>query len=190
MGLMLMDKRAAQRCFAEDPPGPDGSCVAEYWLSLWRGNELPQRADFRPRVVVDQLPVISIFEVVPGKSVHCRLHGSALAQGHGEDITGKDWLAMTEPEDRPMRLRRWSDVAHGAIGRGLRQGHRQSGEPQYSAEMMLPFADVAPDGSRQVLFHLSWRQTSYDPTLSGTANVNRLAVEFRLTDLRAIAADA
>ena len=177
-------KAAAVRCFTENPPGSGSRRVADYWLSLWKGDELPLRADFKPRGVADQLPTISIFDVVPDKSVYCRLHGSVLGQGFGEDITGKDWLALTPPAERATRLQRWSDVARGAIGRGLRVGRRESGEPQYSEEMMLPFGDIGPDGARQILYHLSWRQTNYDPTVLSRSAGNGLAVEFRLTDLR------
>jgi hypothetical protein len=181
---MRFNKDLAARCFAENPAGPDGRCVADYWLSLWGEGELPRRADFQPRGIADQLPIISIFDVVPDKSVRCRLHGSVLSAGLGQDLTGKDWLAMTAPGDQPTRLQRWSDVARGAIGRGLRAGQRQSGEAQYSEEIMLPFGDVAPDGSRQVLYHLSWRPTNYDPIVLGPSAAMRLSVEFRLIDLR------
>ena len=183
---MRFNKDLAMRCFAENPPGSDSRSVADYWLSLWKGDELPLRADFKPRNISDQLPVISIFEVIPDKSIHCRLHGSVLAQGFGEDITGKDWLALTPSAERSTRLQRWSDVARGAIGRGLRVGRRESGEPQYSEEMMLPFGEVGADGARQVLYHLSWRQTNYDPTVLNRSARNGLSVEFRLTDLRAV----
>ncbi len=188
--MTRFSKALAERCFTENPPGPDGRRLADYWLSLWRGDELPLRADWRPRDITDQLPLIAIFDVVPDKSVQCRLHGSALAQASGEDITGKDWLAMTAPEDRPMRLQRWSDVARGAIGRGLRPGRRQSGEPCHCEEMMLPFGDVPQNGSRQVLYHVAWRRANHDPNVPGIANVNRLSVEFHLTDLRPQAAFA
>jgi hypothetical protein len=181
---MRFNKDLAVRCFAENPPGPEGRHVADYWLSLWRDGELPRRVDFQPRGIADHLPSISIFEVVPDISVYCRLHGTVLAQGLGQDITGKDWIAMTVPQDQPTRLQRWSDVARGAIGRGLRNGCRESGETVYAEEIMLPFGDTAPDGSRQVLFHLAWRQSPYDPTVTGLHNANRLTLEFRLTDLR------
>jgi hypothetical protein len=183
-------KGLAEQCFAETPPGSDGRGVADYWLSLWKDGELPRRADFKPRPIVDQLPVISIFDVIPNQSVQCRLHGTVHAQGLDEDLTGRDWLSLTAPEHRALRLHRWSEVARGAIGRGVRAARRRSGEPQYSEEMLLPFGDVAPDGSRQVLYHLSWRQTTYDPTVLDRPTASGLAVEFRLTDLRAVPADA
>lgn len=174
------DKQIAIRCFEHNAPSREGKFVVDYWLSLWRGSELPLRADFKPKNVARELHAIGMFDVVPGESVRCRLLGSGLAQGLERDITGMDWLALTMPVDRPIRLQRWSDVARGAIGRGLRAGFRESGEPQYSEELMLPFGDTAEDGSRQVLYHLSWSQTAYDPTRGGIEAVNRLSQEFRL----------
>lgn len=171
----------AQRCFVDDRPSAQGERLARYWLSLWRGDVLPLRADFRPREVVDLLPNISIFDVVPDKSVHCRLVGSFIVEGAGRDITGCDWLALTKPEERPQRLKRFSDVARGAIGRGLRCATRASGEPQNCEEIMLPFRDVGADGSLQVLTYIGWRPSLYDPTITGIVNTGGLLREFRLT---------
>ncbi|HEY5337201.1 MAG TPA: PAS domain-containing protein [Rhizomicrobium sp.] len=183
--MTQFDKAAAQRCFDDEPLGPNCDRVARYWLSLWRGGELPVRADFRPRDVAEQLPSLALFEVVPEHSVRCRLFGSVLAQGLGQDVTGKDWLALTPEASRPLRLERFSTVALGAIGRGLRAGMRESGEEQFSEEIMLPFGDVTEDGTRQVLIHIAWRQTAYNPTVTNVAHSGGLSVEFRLIPLQA-----
>jgi hypothetical protein len=179
---MSFDKKIAVRCFEENPPSIDARPVVEYWLALWRGDALPLRTEFSPKAVVKALPSIAIFDVVPDKSVHCRLMGSGLTQGLGQDPKGKDWIALTRPDDRAPRLQRWSDVARGSIGRGLRTGYRASGAKQLSEELMLPFA-AGGDG-HHVLYHISWKQTVYDPTRGGVDAVNSLADEFRLTDLR------
>ncbi|HEY2035039.1 MAG TPA: PAS domain-containing protein [Rhizomicrobium sp.] len=180
---MGFDKQIAIRCFEENPPSSEGRVVVDHWLSLWRDNNLPLRADFAPKGVVKELRSIAIFDVVPDKSVHCRLIGSGLSEGLGRDITGEDWLALTRPEDRPIRLERWSAVTRGAIGRGLRATYRQSGAIQYSEELLLPFGDLPANGVHQVLYHLSWKQTTYDPTRGGVTAVNMLANEFRLIPL-------
>jgi hypothetical protein len=182
--LTAFDRDAAARCFDKPRLSNEGNAVARYWLSLWRGDQLPVRADFQPKMIAPHLRAVGIYEVVPGVSVRCRLMGSGLAEGLGQDITGQDWLAFTRPEDRPIRLQRWSAVANGAIGRGLRPGHRASGEYQICEEVLLPFGGVSQDGARQVLFHLSWRQSTYDPTRTGVENVNGLSLEFSITELR------
>jgi len=181
---MSFDKQIAVRCFEENPPSIDAKPLVEYWLSLWQGDALPARTDFKPKAVVKALPAIALFDVVPDNSVHCRLMGSSLTQGLGQDPKGKDWMELTRPEDRPERLQRWSEAARGAIGRGLRTGYRASGEKQFSEELLLPFA--APDDGTacQVLYHISWKQTTYNPTRGGVDAVNSLAEEFRLTNLR------
>jgi hypothetical protein len=180
---MGFDKQIAIRCFEENPPSIDGRPLVEYWLSLWRGDMLPARADFSPKAITKTLPAIAIFDVVPGKSVHCRLMGSWLTEGLGQDPKGQDWIALTRPQDRATRLQRWSDVARGSIGRSLRPGYRESGEKHLSEELMLPFAPAEGSDVHQVLYHISWKQTAYDPTRGGVDAVNSLAEEFRLTDL-------
>jgi hypothetical protein len=180
---MSFDKQIAVRCFEENEPSIDAKPVVDYWLSLWRGDALPARADFSPKTITKALSAIAIFEVVPEKSVACRLMGSALTQALGLDPKGKDWLSLTRPEDRATRLQRWSDVARGAIGRGLRLGFRESGDTQYSEELLLPFAGGEDGEMQQVLYHISWKQTVYDPTRGGIDAVNQITREFRLTDL-------
>ena len=181
---MSFDKQIAIRCFEDNPPSIDAKPVVEYWLSLWRGDALPARAEFSPKVVVKALPAIAIFDVVPDESVYCRLMGSSLTQGMGQDPKGKDWIALTRPEDRAPRLKRWSDAARGAIGRGLRMGYRVSGAKQFSEELLLPFGPGEGSDVHQVLYHISWKQTTYDPTRGGVDAVNSLAEQFRLIDLR------
>jgi hypothetical protein len=181
LGLSGLRFETAQRCFADDPASPDGERLAQYWLSCWRGDELPLRADFRPRDVADLLPNISLLDVVPDKSVYCRLMGSFIVEGAGRDFTGCDWIAVTKPEERQERLKRFSDVARGAIGRGIRCARRKSGEMQTCEEIMLPFGDVGADGSRQVLTYIGWRPSVYDPTITGMANTGGLLHDFRLT---------
>ena len=178
-------RAAALRCFEEDPVGKEADSVVRYWLSLWRGDALPRRADFSPRKIVDQLPRIAIFEIVPDQSIRCRLAGTHIVEGAGQDITGKDILALTPPADRAMRLARFSTVARGAIGRGLRAGFRDSGEAQYAEEIMLPFGEVSANGARQVLVHIAWRQTPYNPTRTGIEN-SGLSQEVRITPLKAM----
>lgn len=97
--MTVWSKAAAQQCFDMEPLGPNGQRVANYWLSLWRGDALPSRADFKPRDVADQLPNICIFDVIPDKSVRCRLFGSILVQGIGRDM----WRGGHPPTIPPSR---------------------------------------------------------------------------------------
>jgi hypothetical protein len=181
---LSFDFDAARRCFDENPASADGERLARYWLSLWRGDRLPVRADFKPRAIANLLPAVCIFEVIPGKSVHCRLAGSHIVEGAGRDITGMDWLALTPSDNRAERLSRFSIVADGAIGRGVRSARRVSGDSQVAEEIMLPFGDTGTGGVRQVLTYIGWRPSLYDPAVRGITNTGGLLLEFRLTALQ------
>lgn len=181
---MSFDFAAARRCFDENPASKDGERCARYWLSLWRDDRLPTRNDFKPKAIASLLPSVCIFEVTPGASVHCRLAGSHIVEGAGRDITGMDWLALTPEENRNERLSRFSEVARGAIGRGVRSARRISGDMQLAEEIMLPFGDVGAAGVRQALTYIGWRPTVYDPAITGVSNTGGLLQEFRLTALR------
>ncbi|MEI9929867.1 MAG: PAS domain-containing protein [Rhizomicrobium sp.] len=180
---MSFDFDIARRCFDECPASKDGNRLARYWLSLWHDGRLPTRAEFKPKHIADLLPAICIFDVVPDVSVRCRLAGSRIVEGAGEDITGKDWLALTTPENRGQRLARFSEVARGGIGRGTRAARRASGDRQHAEEIMLPFGDIAADGARQVLIYVGWRPSLYNPAIKNVANTGGLLLEYQLTQL-------
>jgi hypothetical protein len=183
MGLSF-DFDTARRCFDDNLASKDGDRLARYWLSLWRGGHLPMRADFKPKAIATLLPAICIFDVTPGASVRCRLAGSRIVEGAGRDITGMDWLELTPPENRAERLSRFSTVAQGALGRGVRSARRVSGDNQFAEEIMLPFGDIGSGGKRQVLTYIGWRPSLYDPAITGVTNTGGLLLEFQLTHLR------
>ena len=63
-------------------------------------------------------------------------------------------------------------------------GFRESGAKQYSEELLLPFAASEDSDVHQVFYHISWKQSAYDPTRGGIDAVNSITREFRLIDLR------
>jgi hypothetical protein len=136
--------------------------LAIYWLSLWDGDRMPVRAQFQPAAVRALLPSIGIFAVNPGIGTHCRLAGTGLTRAIGRDLTGLSWKDYTPPDERKLRLDRNSAIATGSVGIGVRYTHDSRGELERVVELQLPFADMAEDGTRQILFHLDWR----DPRLS------------------------
>ena len=131
--------------------------LAVYWLSLWNGDNLPMRAQFRPGAMRDLLPGIGIFAVKPGVATHCRLAGTELTRAIGRDVTGLSWQAYTPPDEWKLRLDRNSEIAKGSVGIGIRHTQDRHGQPERAIELQLPFADEAEDGTRQILFHLDWR---------------------------------
>lgn len=135
----------------------DNRRLAVYWLSLWEGDRLPMRAQFQPGAVRDLLPGIGLFAVNPGIATHCKLAGTALTRAIGRDLTGLDWRSYTPREEWKLRLDRNSAIAQGSIGIGIRYAADAQGEVERTFELQLPFADLAEDGTRQILFHLDWR---------------------------------
>jgi hypothetical protein len=160
------------------PLGRLNRAFANYWLSLWDGDDLPLRAAFNPTRVRDLLPGIVILAVRPGESVHCRLAGSAIQMGLGIDITGKDWLAMTPDDQKSTRLARLGQLLDGAASRNLREGFTTSGTPVCAEEVQFPFGDVAEDGSRMLISHVAWRCGALVKGSPQIRNANHVASEF------------
>lgn len=131
--------------------------IVDYWLSLADDGELPVRAAFDPTAASELLRGCGLFDVVPGKSVTCRIAGTVFKLVLGQKLAGADWLAMTPPRHRAQRLVRYSAVAQGAIGVGRRLVGAEGREPQRVEEMMLPFAGTGEDGATPVLVHTDWR---------------------------------
>lgn len=131
--------------------------LAAYWLSLWRGDQMPSRADFNPAKVSGLLAGIGLFSVKPGVISACRLAGTAIARAVGRELTGLDWRQYTAKEEWQRRLDRNSAIALGQVGIGIRTSKRGDGRMEQFSELQLPFADEAEDGTRQILFHLDWR---------------------------------
>ena len=152
--------------------------LAVYWLSLWDGDQMPTRAQFQPGAVRDLLPGIGIFAVNPGVSTHCRLAGTELTRAIGRDLTGLSWQAYTPPDEWKLRLDRNSEIAKGSVGIGIRFTQDRNGETERAIELQLPFADVAEDGTRQILFHLDWRAPRLSARPPPAAQGPRIADQF------------
>lgn len=136
--------------------------LAVYWLSLWEGDRLPERARLQPSALRELLPGIGLFSVKPGISTYCRLAGTELTRAIGLDLTGLSWQHYTPPAEWKSRLERNSVIATGSVGIGVRFGVDANGELQKAVELQLPFDDVGEDGTRQLLFHLDWRPPEKD----------------------------
>jgi len=156
--------------------------LAQYWLSLWRDDGMPLRADFSPSQVRAHLPGIGLFEVKPNESTRCRLAGTVFTHALGRELTGCDWRDYTDKALWGERLRRNTEIATGSVGVGLRRSARIDGL-HVTQELQLPFADEGVDGSRLLLFHLDWRPSPED--LKGDAKPINVADEFHAIPLHA-----
>ena len=140
----------------------DHAWLADYWLSLWQDNQLPARADFHPQRVCELLPGIAIFEVKPNVGVHCRIAGSYFLHRFGLDIARKDWLAITPPEARTLRLARNTRIATGAISLCRRRDPNRSDEGALITDIQLPFRPE-PGGETTCYLHRSdWKPRNVD----------------------------
>jgi hypothetical protein len=157
--------------------------LAAYWLSLWRGDRMPSRADFNPAKVGALLPGIGLFSVKPGVRSMCRLAGTAIAQATGRELTGLDWRQYTPKDQWQLRLERNSAIAQGQVGIGIRSRTRHDGAAEQFVELQLPFADEAEDGTRQILFHLDWRADTFDPRMVTQIPTPKIADAFHTIPL-------
>jgi hypothetical protein len=167
------------------PLDPLNRRFANYWLSLWDGDQPPERAAFQPGRVPELLPGIAITEVRPGESVRIRLAGTAIEAGLGMDLTGKDWLALTPPAQRMTRLERFATLLKGAASRNIKRGVSLAGTPISAEEMQFPFAGVGEDGTRLLISHIAWRAGSFDLNDSRVRGAADVATTFDLLSLKA-----
>ncbi|HEX4270478.1 MAG TPA: PAS domain-containing protein [Rhizomicrobium sp.] len=89
--------------------------IADYWLSIWDGDECPARDAVTPAPIKDLLPGLIFFQVVPDRSVTVRMAGTDFLNLLKFELTGSDWLAVTPLQDRDERLTVFSRVARGNI---------------------------------------------------------------------------
>jgi hypothetical protein len=154
---------AATRRIREAVFGKANRRLADYWLSLWRGDALPDWSAFRMSAVSELEPGISVFELHPENVLLCIVCGAAVARSIGMDITGKDWLALSAPDQRASRLNGFTAIARGQAGQAIRYAQHRSGEVHYVEELLLPFA-AGSGGAIPVLSHIAWRPS--DPFAS------------------------
>jgi two-component system, LuxR family, response regulator FixJ len=103
------------------------------------------------------MPGLALFDVRPGEGIGCRLAGAAFKFRFGYDITGGDWLAMTPPGQRGVRIERNSAIVQGALSSGQRSDPDREGPDRWFEDIQLPFADMDESGARTYLHHSEWR---------------------------------
>lgn len=158
MGMPRFDRCSASRIISDLGLASSNRKVAEHWLSLWRGDVLPARVSFSPSALKPFLRNLILFDVVPDRSVIVRLAGTTFRFVLDMELTGEDWIAFAPPEYRAERLRIFSDIAGGAIGRGVRSIELKSGKTQSCEEIILPFGADGDSPALSVLCHVDWIQ--------------------------------
>jgi hypothetical protein len=145
-----------RRMLAEVEFAPSNRQLVDYWLSLCFGDKLPERAAIRPADIKPLLAGLIMFDVVPGKSITVRLAGTAFNIAFGMELKGKDWVEIAPESYRPQRLRMFSDIAMGAIGRGKRRVEMLPTGDYCFEEAFLPCRAEPKSGIYPVVGHIDW----------------------------------
>lgn len=73
---------------------------ADHWASLPQVDCVPHRRDFQPEKLGSALAHIVIHELISPMEIRLRLVGSTVASAYDEEITGRNYLDMVEPDRR------------------------------------------------------------------------------------------
>jgi hypothetical protein len=133
------------------------AALAVYWLSLWRDDAPPRRADFNPARVKYLLPAISITELRGDGAAICRLAGHYIDLALGGPMRGVDMLSLVSGEARTLRSARLCAVVDGGIGLSRTRFETPECATAIAETLQLPFFGTLEDGSRQFLTHTNWR---------------------------------
>ena len=182
MSVPLFSHSAATRRIREAVFGKANRRLADYWLALWQGESLPAWERFRMSDIPDLEPGISVFELHPEGVLMCIACGSAVERSLGVDLTGKDWLALSSPDQRASRLAGFTAIASGKVGHAVRYAQHRSGEVHYIEEILLPFAQRS-GGATPVLSHIGWRPSDPLATEPEIRNSRRVPDEVTLVSL-------
>ena len=178
-----MDTGAVSRRLKALGVSPANQWMADYWLSRCRAGVPPLYSSLDLCELSDVLRYCSLIEVTPGKSLRIRIAGMALRLVLGDDVAGKDFLALTPAPQRAQRLTRYSAVATGAIGVGRRKVLRPDGGMAPIESVILPLADVGPADLHLVLVHTDWRPEGQEWLGVDATYVLTLVDEFHLVPL-------
>ncbi|MGD0193161.1 MAG: PAS domain-containing protein [Rhizomicrobium sp.] len=155
--MQFFDRSAALSILSDLELSPSNRRLVQYWLSLWSGNALPERHAVKPADLKPLLSNLIMFDVAPARSVKVRLAGTNFNFILGTELTGEDWIELAPPDYRRERLRVFTDIASGAIGRGIRKIDMKTGDSETSEELLLPFRAEADGSPQLVLCHVDWR---------------------------------
>jgi hypothetical protein len=182
------DRAATQALIARLDLTPANRGVAETWLSLWRGNELPDRRYLNPADLKRNLSHLALFDVVPGVSVTVRLAGTSFGTMLGMELTGQDWIALAPENHRADRLRVFTDIAAGALCIVARCVEIGLTELTLSEEILLPLAVDSANGVYPVLCHADWKPAPLGVKIKSRAQAVGPPVSFDIIPLPGLVA--
>jgi len=154
--MQYFDHVAASRIVSDLELAAANLGLSQHWLSMWSGNILPGRNAIRPANLKSFLPNLILFDVVPEESVVVRLAGTQVNFALGTELTGRDWIDLAPPAHRAERLRIFSHIVSGAIGRGVRSIEMQTRKTHCFEEILLPLRGDGDSDALPVLCHVDW----------------------------------
>lgn len=155
---MPITKSAAHHILSQRSLSPRTQQIADYWLSLWDQDKLPQRADINPSAIRSQLDGIALYEVCPDKGVRIVLAGTGYRRAFDRELTGQDWLSVTAPETRTLRLGIFSLVARGASIGFNRWPLTGFGDKAFACEKLLLPLRKDKEQNLTVLGFVDWHE--------------------------------
>lgn len=182
------DRTATQALIARLDLTPANRGIAETWLSLWRGNELPDRRFLNPADLKRNLSHLALFDVVPNVSVTVRLAGTSFAALLGMELTGQDWIALAPEYRRAGRLRIFADIAAGALCVATRHVETGATEVSLTEELLLPLAADPVYGAYPVLCHVDWKSARPDMKIKSPTQAIGTPDSFNITPLPGLVA--
>ncbi|MEI9991766.1 MAG: hypothetical protein WDM86_17220 [Rhizomicrobium sp.] len=151
---MRFDKAAVARALAEYSFSPDNQRFLRYWLSLWTDDGVALAA--APDAAEARSISRNCITFVLGEDGGVRLGrvGEAIAIALGHAALDADILAMARPEQRDVRLDRFTRTASGTLFRYRRRAVRPDGRAVLLEEIAAPLAGPSAAGARQTVTHI------------------------------------
>lgn len=180
------DRAATQALIAALDLTPANREIAETWLSLWRGNALPDRRQLNPADMKPFLSHLALFDVVPGVGVTVRLAGTRFGTILGMELTGQDWIALAPESHRARRLNTFGAIARGALCVATRLVDTGQADLKLSEEILLPLAADPIHGVYPVLCHVDWKAAHPGAKIVSRAEATGAPLSFEVLALPAL----
>jgi hypothetical protein len=137
-------------------PGPFATPVCrsvwDYYTAARGERLLLPHAELAPAQIAAMLPNLMLFELQDADVHRIRLCGTAYRGWFGADLTGRNWLDLSHPQDRQARQRRIAQVALKPCGMLTRIWQFRDGLPRRKFEAAtLPLAPRAEGGAAVML---------------------------------------
>jgi hypothetical protein len=126
--------------------------VWDYYTAARGERLLLPHAELAPTRLAAVLPNLMLFETQDADLHRIRLCGTAFRSWFGVDLTGRNWLDLSHPQDRRSRQRRIAQVALQPCGMATRIWQFRDGFPRRKFEAAtLPLAPRREGGAAVML---------------------------------------